>query len=177
MCQYITIVLPTEIKLEKVKQSFTKHGLGCRPFQNKFVHKQIPNGGQLINTTSKMCDCDSVIASASYPSKSDIQQNDIERLKSKGWSTTKIKNWTESKTKSNTQTINRDQERDNWIKFLQEIIIENKIGKVGLYIHWYEDKIEDEEIVFNSQNRISIRNINGDQLDNLHYDILYEFVF
>ena len=54
--------------------------------------------------------------------------------------------------------------------------MENKISKVGLYIHWYEDKIEDEEIVFNSRERISLSTLNGDKLDKLNYDILYDFI-
>lgn len=84
MCQYINIVLPTDIKLDKIKPFLTKHGLGCRPFQNNFILNQIPKGGQLINTTVNQCDCGSVIASASHHSNSDIQPNDIERLKRKG---------------------------------------------------------------------------------------------
>ena len=176
MCQYINIVLPTDIKLDKVKSLFTKHGLGCRPFENNFILRQIPKGGQLVNTTVNQCDCGSVIASASHPSSRDIQPNDIERLKRKGWSETKIKNWTESKTKTNTQAKERDKERDQWTKFLEEVIMENKIGRVGLYIHWYDDKMEDEEIVFNSRERVSLTALKGDTLDKLNYDILYEFI-
>jgi len=176
MCQYINIVLPTDVKLDKIKPFLTKHGLGCRPFQNNFILKQIPKGGQLVNTTVNQCDCSSVIASASLPSNRDIQPNDIERLKRKGWSETKIKNWTESKTKSNTQAKERDKERDQWTKFLEEVILENIIGKVGLYIHWYEDKLEKEEIVFNSREKVPITELKGDVLDKLNYDILYEFI-
>ena len=176
MCQYINIVLPTDTKLDKVKTLFTKHGLGCRPFQNNFILRQIPKGGQLVNTTVNQCDCGSVIASASHHSSRDIQPNDIERLKRKGWSETKIKNWTESKTKTNTHAKERDKERDQWAKFLEEVIIENKIGKVGLYIHWYDDKMEDEEIVFSTRERVSLTTLEGDTLDKLNYDILYEFI-
>ena len=176
MCQYINIVLPTDAKFDKVKFLLTKHGLSCRPFQNNFILRQIPKGGQLVNTTVNQCDCGSVIGSASLPSSRAIQLNDIERLKRKGWSETKIKNWTESKTKTNTQAKERDKERDQWTKFLEEVIMKNKIGKVGLYIHWYDDKMEDEEIVFNSRERVSLTTLKRDTLDKLNYDILYEFI-
>jgi hypothetical protein len=175
MCHYINIVLPTDVKLDRVKSLLTKHGLGCRPFQNNFILQQIPKGGQLVNTTANQCDCGSVIASASHPSSRDILPNDIERLKRKGWSETKIKNWIENKTKTNTQK-ERDKERDQWTKFLEEAVMENKIGKVGLYIHWYDSTMEDEEIVFNSRERVSLTALKGDMLDKLSYDTLYEFI-
>jgi hypothetical protein len=118
MCQYINIVLPTDVKLEKIKPLLVKHCLGCQPFQNNFILRQISKGGQLVNTTFDQCDCGSVIASAFHPSSRDIQPKDIERLKGKGWSETKIKNWTESKTKMNTQAKDRDKEREQWTRFL-----------------------------------------------------------
>ena len=176
MCQYINIVLPTDVKLDKVKPLLVKHGLGCQPFQNNFILRQISKGGQLVNTTFNQCDCGSVIASAFHPSGRDIQPKDIERLKRKGWSETKIKNWTESKTKINTQAKDRDKEREQWTKFLEELIVENKIGKVGLYIHWYESQMEDEEVLFNGREKVSLTELRGDKLDKLNYDILYEFI-
>lgn len=176
MCQFINIVLPTDVKLDKVKPLLSKHGLGCQPFQNDFILRQIAKGGQLVNTTSNQCDCGSVIASASNPSSRDNQPNDIEKLKRKGWSETKIKNWIDSKTKTNTQAKEQDKEREQWTNFLEEIILENKIGKVGLYIHWYDSKMEDEEVIFNSKERVSLAELKGDKLEKLKYDILYEFI-
>jgi hypothetical protein len=176
MCQYITIVVPIDVKLENIKPLITKHGLGCRPFQSNFILQQIPKGGQLVNTTASYCDCGSVIASASHPSTKEIKPSDIERLKRKGWSETKIKNWNENKSKTNTQAKEHDKERLQWTTFLEEVIMEKSIGKVGLYIHWYEDSMENEEIVFISRERVSVIQLKGDTLDKLNYDTLYEFI-
>lgn len=91
MCQYINIIVPTDIKLDKIKLLLTKHGLGSRPFQNNFILRQIAKGGQLVNTTANNCDCSSVIGSAARSAHSDVQLTDIERLKRKGWSERKSK--------------------------------------------------------------------------------------
>jgi hypothetical protein len=176
MCQYINIVLPIGVQLDELKPILTKHGLGCHPFLNDSVLRQITKGGQLVNTTVKQCDCGSVIASASHPSSGDVQPNDIERLKRKGWSGTKINNWIKSKTKTNTQAHERDRERDQWTKFLEEVLLVKKIAQVGLYVHWYEHSIEDEEIVLNCRERVSIASLNEDTLGKLQYDRLYEFI-
>ena len=176
MCQYINIVLPAETKLEKVKPLFEKHELGYRPFQNNFILQQLKKGGLLINTTSKQCDCGSVIASDSHPSSMDIQPKDIERLKRKGWSETKINNWIANKTKTNIHAKERDKERDQWTSFLDEVILKNNVGKIGLYIHWYDEIMESEELTFAGRERISLTEMKSDTLDKLNYDVLYEFV-
>lgn len=176
MCQFITIVLPKDVKLEKIESVLIKHGFGCQAFQNDFILHQIPKGGQLVNTTVGHCDCGSVIASATLPSSKDIKPNDIEQLKRKGWSETKIKNWIESKSKANTQTKTHDMERAQWTNFLEEVLVVNKIGKIGLFIHWYDNSMKDEELVFKNRETLSIKSLKGDTLDNMNNDILYEFI-
>ncbi|MFN8360906.1 MAG: hypothetical protein U0264_13415 [Candidatus Kapaibacterium sp.] len=176
MCQYINIIVPTDIKLDKIKLLLTKHGLGSRPFQNNFILRQIAKGGQLVNTTANNCDCSSVIGSAARSAHSDVQLTDIERLKRKGWSEKKIKKWVENKAKTNTQIKEWDRERDQWTMFLEEAMKENNIGKLGLFIHWYNGNMEDEEVLFNRKEKVSLMTFKDDTLDKLKYDILYEVI-
>src|SRR5438128_1204985 len=136
MCQYINVVLPIDVKADKIKPLLVKHGFGYHPFHNSFVLRQFNKGIQLVNTTSKQCDCGSVIGSNANHSSRSIQPKDIERLRSKGWSETKINNWIANKTKTDIQAQERDTERNQWMNFLHEVIWENHIGIVGLYIHW-----------------------------------------
>jgi hypothetical protein len=175
MCQYINVVLPKDTMVAKSKPLFEKHGLGYHPFQNSFVLGQFKKDVQLINTTSKQCDCGSVIGSDANHSGKSIQPKDIERLKHKGWSETKIKNWIANKTKTDTHAKEHETERNQWISFLREVIWENNIGMVGLYIHWYDNDISDEKITFRNKEKISLSELQGDALDKLNYDILYEF--
>ena len=176
MCQYINVVLPADIKTDKLKPLFAKHGLGYSPFQNSFVLGQLKKNVQLVNTTTRQCDCGSVIGSDSNQTSKGVQPKDIERLKRKGWSETKINNWMASKTKTDLQAQERDTERSQWTDFLKEAIRKDNFGMVGLYIHWYDNNIFDEEITFKEKRRIPLSELQDDTLDKLQYDTLYEFV-
>lgn len=175
MCQYVNVVLPKNAKVDKIKPLFAKHGLGYHPFKNVFVLQQLKKDVQLINTTSKQCDCGSVIGSDANGSSRSALPKDIERLEHKGWSETKINNWIANKTKTDNQGKEHDAERHKWISFLREITRENNIGAIGLYIHWYDNDINTEEITFKSKEKISLSELVDNTLDKLNYDILYEF--
>ncbi len=176
MCQYINVVLPADVKSCDIQSLLTKHGLGYYPFRNGFVVQQFKKDVQLINTTTKQCDCGSVIGSDRNNLSKGVRPQDIERLRDKKWSETKIKKWIADKTKTDIQAKERDQERNQWMGFLQEAIKSDKIGKIGLYIHWYDNNIFDEEITFNDKRKISITELASDTLDKLSYDTLYEFI-
>ncbi|OQP47300.1 hypothetical protein A4H97_07290 [Niastella yeongjuensis] len=176
MCQYINVVLSADLKTEMIKPLFAKHGLGYNPFQNQFIFQQLKKNVQLVNTTTKQCDCGSIIGIESHPAGKGIQPKDIERLRRKGWSETKIKNWIADKTKTDFQAQDREKERIQWMVFLHEAINEYMIGMVGLYIHWYDNSIFDEEIIFKDKKKISLSELQVDTLGKLRYDILYEFI-
>ena len=138
MCQYITITLPKEINLNEVKPLFDQYEMSQHLIHNSYVQTQLNSDDDYINTTSRMCDCDSVIAS--NPQHLNLEEkyaSDIKRKKKKGWSETKINRWVAQKENSGrNEELQQDNER--WVQFLTELLNENQIGKVGILIHWYD---------------------------------------
>ena len=137
MCRFINIIVPANIDTETIASLLSKHALGCRFVENNFLIRQIEKHGILINTTVNHCDCGSVIASDVHNAKGDELAKDLERLRKKGWSETKIHNWVANKTKANEKEKEREAERDHWMRFLHEAIMENNTRWVGLFIHDY----------------------------------------
>ncbi|MGV3587083.1 MAG: hypothetical protein ACO1OF_08790 [Adhaeribacter sp.] len=96
MCQYITLTLPKDTDLELIKPVFEKYGLAQKVIHNPNVEEQIRKKDFYISTTTNMCDCGSVIASNSKQLSTDQKyRSDIQRMKKKGWSNTKINRWIE----------------------------------------------------------------------------------
>ena len=174
MCQYITITLPKETILDEIEPLFDQYEMSQRLIHNSYVQTQLDSDDYYINTTSRMCDCDSVIASNSqHLNLGEKYASDIKRKKKKGWSDTKINRWIEQKENSG---INEKLQLDNerWMRFLTELLNENQIGKVGILIHWYDLGLDDEPIELKGKRKIQSDDLVGDTLENMEYDVLYE---
>ena len=176
MCQYITITLPKETKLDEIQPLFDQFEMSQRLIHNSHLQAQLKSDDYYINTTSRMCDCDSVIASNSqHLNEKEKYASDIRRMKKKGWSETKINRWIEQKENSGrNEELKKDNER--WQRFLRELLTVDQIGKVGVLIHWYDLGLEDEPIDLKEKRKIKINDVEEDTLENMEYDVLYEFI-
>ena len=82
MCQYITITLPRETRLDEVQSLFDRFEMSQHLIHNAHLQSQIESDYYYINTTSRMCDCDSVIASnAQHLNEKEKYASDIKRKK------------------------------------------------------------------------------------------------
>ena len=176
MCQYITITLPRETRLDEVQSLFDRFEMSQHLIHNAHLQSQIESDYYYINTTSRMCDCDSLIASnAQHLNEKEKYASDIKRKKKRGWSDTKISRWIKQKENSGrNEELKQDNER--WQQFLKELLTIDQIGKVGVLIHWYDLGLEDELIDLREKRKIKFSDLSEDTLENLEYDILYEFV-
>lgn len=129
-----------------------------------------------MNTTPVHCDCDSVIGCEASQGGEDATSKDIERLRGKGWSQTKINNWLASKTRTDSKAQQRSQERQRWIDFLTAATRHPKVGVTGLYSHWYSESLTHEKLTFNNKVRIPLSDLKPATLDHVARDVLYEFV-
>lgn len=176
MCQFITITLPKETNLDEIKPLFDQFEMSQHLIHNSYVQTQLNSDDHYINTTSRMCDCDSVIASNfQHLNLEEKYASDIKRKKKKGWSETKINRWIVQKENSGrNEELQQDNER--WMQFLTELLNVNQIGKVGILIHWYDLGLEDEPIDLKEKRKIQSDDLVDDTLENMEYDILYEIV-
>ena len=143
MCQYITITLPKQTRLSELIGIFSKYEMSQRLISNSSIEAQFANDIIYLNTTSRMCDCDSVIASNAGDSKSENKfSSSIKKMEKKGWSRSKIERWLNQKENSRrNQELQQDKIR--WTNFLSELLNVDQIGKVGLLVHWYELGLEE----------------------------------
>ena len=176
MCQYITITIPKETKLDEIQSLFDRFEMSQNLIQNTHLQSQVESDPYYINTTSRMCDCGSVIASnAQHLNEEEKYASDIKLKKKKGWSDTKINRWIKQKENSGrNEELKQDNER--WQQFLGELLTVDQIGKVGVLIHWYDLGLEDELINLNGKKKVKISNLSEDTLENMEYDTLYEFI-
>ena len=120
MCQYIILTLSKDINLESIKPVFTKYGLAQKVILNQFVAEQIKKNDYYVNTTSNMCDCDSIVAS-NFKKLSTNQRykSSIQRMKKKGWSESKIARWIEQK-QSGSREKELLEDNNRWISFFKD---------------------------------------------------------
>jgi len=176
MCQYITLTLPKDTDLESIKPVFEKFGLTQKVIHNQFVEEQIRKKDYYISSTSNMCDCGSVIASNSKQLSTDQRyKSDIQRMKKKGWSDTKINRWIEQK-QNGVHDKELLEDNNRWTSFIQEITNEKQVVRVGILIHWYSLGLEEEKIEIKEIQNIKVDAITEDTLEKLDYDKMYYFI-
>src|SRR5215204_2934353 len=99
MCHFITATLPGDVDRKQAAEIFARHKLSFEEIENESVRRHLKPGDVYILTTSGHCDCGTVLGSqfrAPEPTaeqKEQSQRRDLEKLKKKGWSQSKIDRW------------------------------------------------------------------------------------
>lgn len=175
MCQFNTIVLPANTSLEKLRPLFIRHQFTPLQVYNDSLQRQLP-GKLFIISPKNQCDCGSVVASAKRQTAAGIQTGkEIEKLRAKGWSETKIKNHLASKSKANsTKNEDADIERANWDGLIKSILASTLVKSIGILAHDYSGNISMEVITIESNVKINLHEFLPQQLDGFRLDMYYE---
>ncbi|MFX1445125.1 MAG: hypothetical protein ACFFHV_17055, partial [Promethearchaeota archaeon] len=72
--------------------------------------------------------------------------------------------------------MEREKEITRWLDFLNSILNNKKVSRIGLLKHWYDKDLQTEVITLARTEKIYIDKITPEFLLNLEEDVLYEFL-
>jgi hypothetical protein len=182
MCHFITAICSSKTKLTDINSVGETYGLKFEDCDNEHIAKQISKTEKYLFKTSKMCDCGTSLGEAnSKNDKTDrIQKTEIDKLKKKGWTETKItrylvdkKKYEDKLSKQKDEILNKkSNELDNYINFIQELFKKTETEVFGLLLHWYSRGPENENIRLTDRKNISSKSLTILDLKTLEEDKL-----
>jgi hypothetical protein len=139
----------------------------------------------LVYPEGKHCDCGTELGSIKEPIVGRFARSDIENLRRKGWTETKIQRWVEQKKKieARDERIHQvkrqylesgEADPDGWIGIISEILDATNSKYVGVLLHWYSGSLENERISLSGRSRVSIGNGASQDLFAMNEDEIYE---
>lgn len=181
MCRFITAVVPTDTDLQASKPLLDKYGMSFKEIRNSFIEAQL-DGDRYVRATRSVCDCDSALGSASDQQEGSQTERthaaEIEKLRKKGWSQHKIERWLAEKSGSSDRHQQQDRSKHDaeltqWREFISALLSDGITKRLGLLLHMYNGRLEDEQLRIKRIERLSL----SEQFDNallvMDEDVLY----
>jgi len=156
MCHFITAICSSKTKLTDINLIGKSYGLEFQDCDNEHITKQLSKTEKYLWKKSKMCDCGTSLGEASF--KDDkmerVEKSEVDKLKKKGWTDTKITRYLADKKKSGDKVAQQNEitlyrqskELDSYANFLQEVLKKADTEVFGLLLHWYSKGPETENI-------------------------------
>jgi hypothetical protein len=185
MCYYITATVPEDADLERLRPVIDTWKRGFARVTNPHVQPQLPPGDQYFCLTRGMCDCGTVLGSLSAgegdPAAADARE--LEKLRRKGWSESKIARWFSERQQTQEKRAReraeargqRNHHAVDWIDFLRALLATGITPRVGILLHWYRASPENEGCVIRQKQRVKMDEVTPDLVMQLEEDVLYEF--
>ena len=140
MCHFITVGVPARHRESIEALGRGRGGLGFDPATNRSVLRLFPPGDAVFFLTHRGCSC----ALYSEPTETTTEEDeaaDRARYRRKRWSEAKIARAIEAKAKLHHGA------RENRRRFHDAISpVVQRLGRVRLFAHWYDGRIDTEEI-------------------------------
>jgi hypothetical protein len=186
MCLYITATLPRGANLDCVAPIFEAYKLSFETISNPYVLKQLHPGDVYISTTTRHCDCGSVLGSLGGRNGNEPEghEHELKKLRRKGWSEAKIRRWLEQKEQTKEKHAREDEARAGsvmpvaryWVDFISAVLNSKCTDRVGILLHFYHMDVEGERIKLLGNERVKLEGLTPRALMEMEYDVLYEFV-
>lgn len=182
MCHFITAICSSNTKLTEINSIGKIYGLEFEDCANEHISKQLLKTEKYLWKKSKMCDCGTSLGEASFKNDKTerVQKSEIDKLKKKGWTETKITRYLADKKKSedkitqqNETILNRQtNELDNYVHFLKDVFKKTDTEVFGLLLHWYSKGPETENIKISDRKNIVSKALTALDLKTLEEDKL-----
>lgn len=185
MCHFITGLIDRQTTLDDLNKVGHDNAIIFDKCDNDFVRAQLKTNEDYIVKRTKFCDCGThlgLTARTSAPDTTRVEKREVDKLKRKGWSETKIQRWLTDREK----TIEKDKVKydrivngvhvdiENWIDYLNKIFTETKIQHFGLLLHWYKGGLESERIKLKDRIKVRLNELTPDTLLKMDEDVIYE---
>lgn len=187
MCHFITAVIDRKIKLDDLNHLGRDKVITFHVCDNLFVKNQLRANEAYVARNRKYCDCGTelgMLARRSSPEALRVGKSEIERLKKKGWRERKIQRWIadreknaeKAKTKYDNLANGGHSDVKNWLEYFQKIFSDPQISHLGLLLHWYSGRLEDERITVKQRKRVKINDLTKEILLTMEENVIYDIV-
>lgn len=185
MCHFISGLIDKQTTLDDVNKVGHDNAITFDKCDNDFVKAQLKANDDYLVKRATFCDCGTHLGLATRTKSPDnlrVEKREVDKLKKKGWSETKIKRWRTDRE----NTIQKDKVRydriangvdidiENWINYLSKVFNKTKIQHFGLLLHWYKGGLESERINIKDRIQIRIFELTADTLLKMEEDVIYE---
>jgi len=185
MCHFITGLIDKQTSLDDLNEVGGDYAITFDKCDNDFVKSQLKINEDYLVKRTKFCDCGTQLglaARTNTPDATRIEKQEVDKLKKKGWSETKINRWLTDREK----TIEKDKVRydrivngvhldiENWIEYLKKIFTSTKVQHFGLLLHWYNGGLESERIKLKDRIKIKVSELTPDALLKMNEDVVYD---
>jgi hypothetical protein len=181
MCRFITAVVPADTDFQASRSLLDKYGMSFEEVRNSSVEAQL-DGDRYVRATRSACDCDSVLGSAAIRREEmrapETDFVEIGKLQKKGWSQHKIERWISEKSahseRHQGQALNsQDAELARWREFVSTFLSSGFAKRLGILMHMYSGRLEDEQIRIKRIERLSLSKELDHELLGMDEDVLY----
>ncbi|MEW6306755.1 MAG: hypothetical protein AB1705_25085 [Verrucomicrobiota bacterium] len=186
MCYFITLILPVgnARDISVIDEILSRVHRTAEILSNPHLSQHLHLKERYLYPGGKMCECGTALGTLreTQPPKR-IEKKEIDGLRKKGWSETKIQRWIEqqmsvkerkAQIKAKQDLAAHGSDPDGWTATVRALISEARLPYVGLLLHWYSGDLESERIPIKSRVKLP----NDDQLSNALYrieeDTIYE---
>ncbi len=165
MCQFNFLVTKEIYNNSEIKKIASEFGLNFAEYK-----LDIPNSNEIRTflTTTKNCDCDSVLGKEYLDDSSEPDWNkEQKKLEKKRFSKHRIKLLLEKRrkdfTEKNTHELNVEiNEVKIWTEFLTDKRLKNKLNEIGIFYHQFSGELQNERFKIENETKNSAENINVD---------------
>ena len=165
MCNFITATCSSKTKLTDINSIGEIYGFTFEDCDNEHIANQILKSEKYLLKVSKMCDCGTSLGEAFFKNDKTerVQKSEIDKLKKKGWSETKITRYLVDKKKTEHKLIlqqevilkRQSKELDNYINFIKDVLKKTDTETFGLLLHWYSSGPDNEKIKLSDRKNMS----------------------
>jgi hypothetical protein len=148
MCYYITLIAPTGNQ-PAIRSVMQKHKRAAMPFDNSSVAKILLAAERQYLTTRGTCDCGTVLAPDDVPACDDFETELVREglmLRRRGWPETRIARAIDDRRLAYEREKRAAPDSlDLWARIISELHKELSLPYVGLLVHLYDGRVDDEE--------------------------------
>ncbi len=184
MCHFISGLILNDFELADLNEIGTLFSITFSKCENEFVISQLSGKESYLIKDSKYCDCGTELGVLHRMKNTDdnrIEKSELEKLKQKGWSDSKIQRWISDKKKIsdrekrqfNDYKYAEHADIQRWVGFINELFAKTKITKFGLMLHWYKGSVVSEKIKILNRVKIKSNDFNDQTLLQIKEDTIY----
>lgn len=185
MCHFVTLILTDPQKEEIYSRIVKSRHRELERYENSHISKFLRPGEFLAHPQGKFCDCGTALGSFHEVQPYRIPLKEIEKLRKRGWTETKIKRWLQEKEKIDEREAriqnqiknhldNDSPDPDGWLETSLKLLENSGEKYIGLLLHWYSGSLESERISISRRKKVRIGDNAGMELYKMKEDMIYE---
>lgn len=178
MCRFVTATLPASASVDALDAIARAHGRRFLSLPSSSVAGQLESGEAYFLTTLGHCDCDEPVGARRM--KGEDWEGLARKLARKGWSEGKVARAVAQKREQAMAADGVQRRRANddltrWLAFVDAVLASAQVGELGLLLHFYSGRIEDEAVTVRERRRVGRDEDRAALLHGMEHDVLYLF--